>query len=365
MARTVNTDLLANGFAGNRSAFEVTGKLQTDITTGAYTLVAGDVGRLKSVDSEVSVPLGVFAVGDVVRIFNRTNTSRNLTPVANVTLRPSGTTSSGACQMLPYTIATLICVAANEFIASGDGVQFSGFQPIAGAIVLDPSILSSMWQEVSGTSGTPCVANSPVGSAQNLGDRGGIFRALNSRPILRTLNGLWWLEGDGASTDMMLTFPAHTGPALWWAAAIRVVSAQGNGRVGSWVKTGGNDDIGPSTVGCGILINGNLPTAMVVNRNNNYNTALQNFAPGIDTVHSFQSDLAANQTQVDVGAPVVSAQTNTNWDVNELYLFAAASSAGRMQQRLYGFVAKVNEPSQAQIDGVIRSLAMKQGRTLV
>jgi hypothetical protein len=91
--------------------------------SSAYTLVASDAGRHISITTGgVAVPFGVFAVGDVISIYNNSATAQTITQSSGVTLRQAGFTTTGNRTLGTYGIATLLCVAANTFVISGAGL---------------------------------------------------------------------------------------------------------------------------------------------------------------------------------------------------------------------------------------------------
>lgn len=91
--------------------------------TSAYTLVASDHGKHISITTGgVTVPSGVFSVGDNVTIFNNSTSSQTITQGASVTLRLVGTTTTGNRTLAPYGLVTLLCVASNTFVISGGGL---------------------------------------------------------------------------------------------------------------------------------------------------------------------------------------------------------------------------------------------------
>ena len=92
--------------------------------TAAYTLVAADAGKHISITTGgVTVPSGVFAVGEAVTIFNNSSSSQTLTQGSGVTLRQGGTTNTGNRTLAGYGLATLLCVASNTFVITGAGVS--------------------------------------------------------------------------------------------------------------------------------------------------------------------------------------------------------------------------------------------------
>lgn len=91
--------------------------------TSAYTLAIGDVGKHISITTGgVTVPASVFAAGDIVSIYNNSSSSQTITQGASVTLRLAGTATTGNRTLAQRGIATLLCVAANEFVISGAGL---------------------------------------------------------------------------------------------------------------------------------------------------------------------------------------------------------------------------------------------------
>ena len=94
------------------------------VASSAYTLAATDTGKhVYSNGSPVTVPSSVFVPGDVVSVVN--NSSSNLTIIAasGVIVYLSGTILAGDRTLQPRGIATILCVDANAFIASGTGLS--------------------------------------------------------------------------------------------------------------------------------------------------------------------------------------------------------------------------------------------------
>jgi hypothetical protein len=92
---------------------------------GAYNLAATDNGKMISITTGgVSVLQNVFAspYGQIVSIFNNSNSSQTITQGAGVTLRLAGTAATGNRTLARYGVATLTCVAANTFVISGAGL---------------------------------------------------------------------------------------------------------------------------------------------------------------------------------------------------------------------------------------------------
>lgn len=92
--------------------------------TSAYTLVASDAGKHISITTGgVTVPASVFSVGDAVTIYNKSASSQTIAQGASVTLRQVGTATTGNRTLAQYGLATILCVASNEFVVSGGGLS--------------------------------------------------------------------------------------------------------------------------------------------------------------------------------------------------------------------------------------------------
>jgi hypothetical protein len=90
----------------------------------SYILVAGDVGELINITTGgVTVPSGVFSAGDNVTIYNNSANPQTITQGSGVTLRLVGTTSTGNRSLDQRGLATVLCVASNEFVISGGGLS--------------------------------------------------------------------------------------------------------------------------------------------------------------------------------------------------------------------------------------------------
>lgn len=98
--------------------------LPANSQTAAYTLVLADHGKHISITTGgVTVPAGVFGVGDNVTIFNNSGSSQTITQGASVTMRQAGTANTGNRTLAQYGLATVLCVAANTFVISGAGLS--------------------------------------------------------------------------------------------------------------------------------------------------------------------------------------------------------------------------------------------------
>ncbi len=90
--------------------------------TTSYTLVIGDTGKFISTNAAVTVPNGVFSSGQSVSVYN--NSAANITIVqgTSVTMYLVGTASTGNRTLAQRGLATIFCVGANTFVASGGGL---------------------------------------------------------------------------------------------------------------------------------------------------------------------------------------------------------------------------------------------------
>lgn len=106
-----------NDFAGNLRT------LPNNAKSGSYVLAIGDVGELINITTGgVTVPADVFSVGDNVTIYNNSSSAQTITQGGSVTLRLVGTTSTGNRTLDQRGLATVLCVASNEFVISGGGL---------------------------------------------------------------------------------------------------------------------------------------------------------------------------------------------------------------------------------------------------
>lgn len=130
--RMAAKDLVGAGFDlytgdGNAVSFDATQtfpKIPANSKTAAYTLLASDAGKHISITTGgVTVDASVFAVGDVVSIYNNSGSNQTITQGAGVTLRNAGTSDTGNRTLAQYGIATLLCVASDEFIIAGVGLS--------------------------------------------------------------------------------------------------------------------------------------------------------------------------------------------------------------------------------------------------
>ena len=98
---------------------------QNSQTTG-YTLVASDTGKHVFTVSGVTIPSGVFSVGDAVSIYNSTTGDITITEGSNVTLYQAGASGTGNRTLAQRGLATVLCVSGangTEFVIGGAGLS--------------------------------------------------------------------------------------------------------------------------------------------------------------------------------------------------------------------------------------------------
>lgn len=98
-------------------------KIPSNAQTVAYTLVASDAGKHINATNSVTVPSGVFGVGDAISIYNNSGSNQTIVQGATVTIRQSGTANTGNRTLAQYGLCTLLCVASNEFVIAGSGLS--------------------------------------------------------------------------------------------------------------------------------------------------------------------------------------------------------------------------------------------------
>lgn len=94
--------------------------------TTSYTLVAGDAGKHVFTTAGVTVPSGVFTVGEAVTIYNNTTGNLTITQGSNVTLRQAGASGTGNRTLAQRGLATVLCVSGangTEFVIGGAGLS--------------------------------------------------------------------------------------------------------------------------------------------------------------------------------------------------------------------------------------------------
>lgn len=90
-------------------------------TGTSYTLAVGDVGDIvrcsNSASITVTIPASTFAIGDQINVMQYGAGQITFSPAATVTMRSSGSKTKTFGQ---YSVATLINIAANEWVLVGN-----------------------------------------------------------------------------------------------------------------------------------------------------------------------------------------------------------------------------------------------------
>jgi len=113
-----------NGTSFDGTSNIVIGNVPQNSQTSSYTLVAGDAGHHVNITSgDVTVPQGVFSVGDVISIYNGSSTTSDILAATGVDLYFAGTSLTGTRTLQSRGIATILCVATDDFVVCGVGIS--------------------------------------------------------------------------------------------------------------------------------------------------------------------------------------------------------------------------------------------------
>lgn len=94
------------------------------VQTTSYTLVATDAGDHIFTSANVTVPSGVFSVGNAVTIYNNSASNITISGAAGVTLRQAGSANTGARTLAQRGLATILCVSGTvDFVINGGGLS--------------------------------------------------------------------------------------------------------------------------------------------------------------------------------------------------------------------------------------------------
>lgn len=127
-AVTLQSTLAVTGaVTGSSSIADSIGNVRSTIIndeTSAYVLVATDNDKCVSITTGgVTVPSGVLTAGNKVTIYNNSGSSQTITEGSGVTLRLAGTASTGNRTLAQYGLATVLCVATDNFVIVGNGLS--------------------------------------------------------------------------------------------------------------------------------------------------------------------------------------------------------------------------------------------------
>lgn len=123
-ANALNASNSYSGVAFSDSIGNVRNIPINDQTIG-YTLQASDNGKCVSITTGgIVVPASIFSAGQVITIYNNSGTAQTITQGSGATLQWTGQTTSttGNRTLDLYSVATILCIASNSFIISGNGL---------------------------------------------------------------------------------------------------------------------------------------------------------------------------------------------------------------------------------------------------
>ena len=88
-------------------------------SSGAYTLVASDAGKVVSVDNTCNIPNSIFTAGDVVTVYNSSSGNITLDENSGVTLRQAGTANTGDRTLAGYSLVTIYFLTTSACVVTG------------------------------------------------------------------------------------------------------------------------------------------------------------------------------------------------------------------------------------------------------
>ena len=113
-----------NGTSFDGTSNIVIGNVPQNTQSANYTLVASDAGHHVNITSgDVTVPQGVFTVGDVISIYNGSATTSDILAATGVDLYFAGTSLTGTRTLQYRGIATILCVGTDDFVVCGVGIS--------------------------------------------------------------------------------------------------------------------------------------------------------------------------------------------------------------------------------------------------
>lgn len=87
-----------------------------------YAISLNDTGEVVSTTANVFIPAAVFSAGQTVTVYNNSAASIFLISNTSVTMYLAGTATTGNRTLAQRGLATVLCVAANTFVATGAGL---------------------------------------------------------------------------------------------------------------------------------------------------------------------------------------------------------------------------------------------------
>ena len=121
------TIFAASTITSNSSVSDNIGNLRVvpaNSQTGSYTLQATDSGKYISITTGgVTVPSGVFSVGQTISIFNNSTSNQTITQGSGATMTQAGSILTGDRTLANYGLCTVLCTASNTFVITGAGLS--------------------------------------------------------------------------------------------------------------------------------------------------------------------------------------------------------------------------------------------------
>ena len=107
------------GYTGSAAPLNIPSVNQTS----TYVLSVGDVGKYINITTGgVTIPSGIFTSGDIISIYNNSSSNQTITS-SGVTTYLVGTATTGNRTLAQRGLATILCVASNQFVISGGGLS--------------------------------------------------------------------------------------------------------------------------------------------------------------------------------------------------------------------------------------------------
>lgn len=90
--------------------------------SAVYTIVASDVGKSITATANVTVNGAILTDGDTLIVYNNSAASITILAGTGLTLRLSGTATTGNRTLAQRGICTLLCTSANDVVSYGTGL---------------------------------------------------------------------------------------------------------------------------------------------------------------------------------------------------------------------------------------------------
>ena len=114
--------LTANAYLRADGSWALPG-IPQNAQTGPYTLQASDNGfHISITTGGITVPAGVFTIGNTITIFNNSNVQQVITAAAGVSFLVPGSLPVTTRTLIQYGVCTLLCTDPNAFLLTGAGI---------------------------------------------------------------------------------------------------------------------------------------------------------------------------------------------------------------------------------------------------